>query len=111
MMKFENSDVRLEPSWPILDLLVVTAEFAGSFRPRKLVSVVRGTIFDSRSFSMMKFENLDVRFAILEVTESLLVVTAGFPMVKSCYGLSREVWATSGTHFPAQIAPSDMGAK
>ena len=61
--------------------------------------------------SMMKFENLDVRFAILEVTESLLVVTAGFPMVESCYGLSREVWATSGTHFPAQIAPSDMGAK
>ena len=65
--------------------------------------------------SMMNFENLDVRFAILEVTESLLVVTAGFPMVNSCYGLSREVWATSGTHFPdmvaRQIAPSDMGAK
>ena len=50
---------------------------------------------------MIKFENLDVRFAILEVTESLLVVTAGFYGIKSCYGLSREVWATSGTHFPA----------
>ena len=64
---------------------------------------------------MMKFENLDVRFAILEVTESLLVVTAGFYGIKSCYGLSREVWATSGTHFPdmvaRQIAPSDTGAK
>ena len=53
---------------------------------------------------MMKFENLDVRFAILEVTESLLVVTAGFPMVESCYGLSREVWATSGTHFSDMVA-------
>ena len=63
-------------------------------------------------FSIIKFETLDVRFAILEVTESFLVVTAGFPMVESWYGLSREVvWATSGTHFPAQIAPSDMGAK
>ena len=55
-------------------------------------------------FSMMKFENLDVRFAILEVTESLLVVTAGFPMVENCYGLSREVWATSGTHFSDMFA-------
>ena len=55
-------------------------------------------------FSMMNFENLDVRFAILEVTESLLVVTAGFPMVQSCYGLSREVWATSRTHFPDMVA-------
>ena len=64
---------------------------------------------------MMKFEHLDVRFAILEVTESLLVVAAGFPMVESCYGLSREVWATSGTHFSdmvtRQISPSHMGAK
>ena len=64
---------------------------------------------------MIKFENLDVRFAILEVTESLLVVTAGFYGIKSCYGLSREIWATSGTHFPEmvarQIAPSDTGAK
>ena len=64
---------------------------------------------------MIKFGNLDVRFAILEVTESLLVVTAGFYGIKSCYGLSREVWATSGTHFPdmvaRQIAPSDTGAK
>ena len=102
---------RLGPECAIPDPLVVTAEFVGSFRSRKLVSIFRGTIFDSRSFSMMKFENLDVRFAILEVTESLLVVTAGFPMVESCYGLSREVWATSGTHFSAQIAPSDMGAK
>ena len=64
---------------------------------------------------MIKFENLEVLFAILEVTESLLVVTAGFYGIKSCYGLSREVWATSGTHFPdmvaRQIAPSDMCAK
>ena len=65
--------------------------------------------------SMRKLENLDVRFAILEMMESLLVVTAGLPMVESCYGLSQEVWATSGTRFPdmvaRQIAPSDMGAK
>ena len=65
--------------------------------------------------SMMKFENLDVRFAILEVTESLLVVTAGFYGIKSGHGLSREVWATSWTHFPdmvaRQIAPTDTGAK
>ena len=64
---------------------------------------------------MMKFQNLDVRFVILEVTEGLLVVTAGFPMLESRYGLLREVWATSGTHFSdmlaRQIAPSDMGAK
>ena len=58
---------------------------------------------------MVKFENLHVRFAIFKVTESLLVVTAGLPMVESCGSVSRELWATSGTHFSTRREVYSLG--
>ena len=42
---------------------------------------------------------LHARLELIGQILDLLVVAAGFYGVKSCYGLSREVWATSGTLF------------